>query len=66
MDPTDRKDQLTGKSHLVRLYEANAAIQFPTDHDLAFRSMLTARLTVELGLTPTKTVPQRIAQPARS
>lgn len=66
MDPTDRKDQLTGKSHLVRLYEANAAIQFPTDHDLKFRSMLSNRITTELGLTEPRTLPQRQAQPSRS
>lgn len=61
----ERKDQLTGRSHLVRLYEANAAIQFPTDDDLRFRSALANSLTKELQLVVGRNVPAPATTPQR-
>ena len=60
IDPTDRKNELTGKSHLVRLYEANAGIQFPTDADLRFRSALAMRLAKDLNLEMVRETPRRM------
>lgn len=65
MDPNERKTELTGKSHLVRLYEANASIQFPTDADLRFRSALGMKLASELGLSIVRETPTRPAAAER-
>ena len=61
MDPSERKDQLTGRSQLVRLYEANAAIEWPTENDLRFRDALANRISAELGLS-VKGAPSPIAK----
>ena len=66
MDPNERKEALTGRSHIVRLYEANASIQFPTDHDLHFRSSLSNALIRELKLPDPRTIPQRQNSPTKS
>jgi hypothetical protein len=66
MEQNERKEELTGKSHLVRLYEANAGIQFPTDDDLRFRSALANRLTQTLQLPVPRELPKRTQPPSRS
>lgn len=50
MDATAEKAAMTGKSYLVRLYEANCGIQFPTENDIRFRDGLANSLTRELGV----------------
>ena len=63
MDATDAKAAMTGKSYLVRLYEANCGIQFPTENDIRFRDGLANSLTRELnvnmpkGSSPAPTAP---------
>jgi hypothetical protein len=66
MEQNERKEELTGKSHLVRLYEANAGIQFPTDNDLRFRDAVANKLTQSMGLPVSREVPKRTQPPARS
>jgi hypothetical protein len=44
------KEQLTERSQLVRLHEANCAILFPTAEEAAFRLAIMKKLAHELSL----------------
>lgn len=56
---TDSKELLTRRAQLVRLYEASASIEHPTDEDREFRRGLMNAITSEYSLkVRAQTVPR--------
>ena len=52
--PTPSKEELTERAQLVRIHEANCAIDYPTADELKFRFAIMKKLAAGLGLQELK------------
>lgn len=49
------KEELTERAQLVRIHEANCKIEYPTDHERAFRLAIMKKLGAGLSLKELQT-----------
>ncbi len=49
------KEELQERAQLVRIHEANCAIEHPTEHELNFRLAIMKRIGLEYGLKELRT-----------
>lgn len=55
-DIAEQRDDKSRRAQLVRIYEANTGIDFPTEEDLKFRSALSRALGLDFDLRGVRNV----------
>lgn len=50
------KEELTERAQLVRIHEANCAIEYPTPEEIKFRMAIMKKLALGLGLKELRTM----------